>query len=321
MAGLFTGIAIFIKSVAIFMLAGGMIGLLLVDRGFRKAIKDPQVWLIGILSVVPSLAYLIYGFIWLEMQSQFQGRFFPELLQNPAHYVRWGNEAMSIVGFTGLIGGMLGLFLFKNIAQRVFVAGLWLGYLLYGLFFPYHFLTHNYYHLPLIPLVALSIAPVGEGIFGRDPSLKLHWFSRFGIIGVILLGVIVQIWDVRVTLAREDYRHEPPYWEMVADVVGRENNVIALTQDYGYRLLYYGWLQTRNWPETGHLVYRELRGGEPLVFDEWFAEETQDMDYFLVTRLKELDRQQELSQVLFDQYTIASQGEGYILFDLTHPPP
>jgi len=138
---------------------------------------------------------------------------------------------------------------------------------------------------------------------------------------VVLLAIVLQIWDVRVTFARDDYRPEPQYWEVLADVVGRDKEVIALTQDYGYRLFYYGWLQTKNWPETGHLAYRELRGGKPFVFDEWFAEETLGMEYFLVTRLKELDRQVELRDHLYNNYWIIAQGDGYILFDLNRPLP
>jgi hypothetical protein len=320
-AGLFAGIAILIKSVAIFMLVFGMVLLVLVDRGLRKTIKDPQVWAIAILSVLPVLVYMLYGFTALGMSSQFEGRFFPELLKDPGHYVRWGSEMLSIVGFSGLVLGLLGIFLFRSAVQRSLVFGLWIGYGIYGLFFPYHFLTHNYYHLPLIPLVALSIAPVAGSVFERIVSLDLKWFLKSGIIMVVILAVVLQAWDIRVSLAREDYRHEPPYWKAVADVVGRQNSVIALTQDYGYRLFYYGWLEARNWPETGHLAYRELRGGKPFVFGEWFEEETLDMDYFLVTRKKELDRQVELSDMLYNHYPIAAQGDGYILFNLKEPLP
>ncbi len=315
-AGLFAGVAIFVKNVAFFMILGGAIGLVLVDWGVIKAVKDRQVWLVILLSAIPGLTYLIYGTIALGMTSQFEGRFFPELLLDPGHYVRWGNQMMAIVGFSGLFVGLLGIFLFREQAQKAFVFGLWLGYFIYGLLFPYHFLTHDYYHLPLIPLVALSIAPVASSVFESIRSLTPNGFIKFGIFIVISLAVFLQIWEVRVKFTSEDYRHEPPYWQALADEIGRDKDVIALTQDYGYRLFYYGWLYSKNWPETGQLAYRELRGGKPFVFDEWFSEETIGMDYFLVTRLKELDRQVELRDHLYGNYTIAAQGDGYIMFDL-----
>ena len=315
-AGIFAGIAILIKSVAIFMILGGAMSLVLVDWGLLKAIKDRQVWLVIFLSGFPGLSYLIYGTVALGMTSQFEGRFFPELLLDPGHYVRWGNQMIAIVGFSGLFTGLLGIFLFQTRLQKAFVIGLWAGYLLYGLLFPYHFLTHDYYHLPLIPLIALCIAPVFYAIFSYIQSLKPSWLSKFGILTVIILAVLLQVWEVRVKFAREDFRHEPPYWEALAEEIGRDNEVIALTQDYGYRLFYYGWLATRNWPETAHLAYRELRGGKPFVFEEWFSEETEGMDYFLVTRIKELERQTELHDHLFNNFAIVAEGDGYILFDL-----
>jgi 4-amino-4-deoxy-L-arabinose transferase-like glycosyltransferase len=321
MASLFAGIAMLIKSVAVFMLLGGMAALILTTLGIKMAIKSRQVWSIAIISTLPVLVYTIYGVITLGMENQFQGRFFPEMLKDPSHYVQWGSEMMSIVGFSGLILGMVGVYLFKNNAHKTFMLGLWGGYFVYGLFFPYHFLTHNYYHLPLIPLTAISLAPVAGSVFDRVSNLNLRRMSKSGIIGVILLGVVLQIWDARVELARNDYRHEPPYWETVAGKVERGSEVVALTQDYGDRLLYFGWLQVRNWPETGHLAYRDLRGGKTLEFNEMFDEYTLEMDYFLVTRIKELDRQSELKNKLFNNYAISEQGDGYIMFELNRPLP
>ena len=40
---------------------------------------------------------------------------------------------------------------------------------------------------------------------------------------------------------------------------------------------------------------------------------------FLVTRLKELDRQPELKDALYDGYEIYAEGPGYIVFDLKKP--
>ena len=226
---------------------------------------------------------------------------------------------MAIVGFSGLFIGLIGIFLFQDKSHKAFIFGLWGGYGVYGLLFMYHFLTHDYYHLPLIPMTALSLAPAANVILNRLAKLNPGVISKMGIIGVILMGIILQVWDVRVELAKNDYRHEPGYWEDVAGRVDHGDKVVALTQDYGDRITYYGWHQVNNWPETGHLAYRELRGGKPLVFDEWFKEQTLDMDYFLITRLKELDRQPELKNHLYENYEIFQQGDGFIYFDLSEP--
>jgi 4-amino-4-deoxy-L-arabinose transferase-like glycosyltransferase len=319
LTGAFAGAAMLVKSVAVFMLLGGMLVVVLVDLGIKKTIRNGQVWVIGLMSGLPVGIYTLHGVLTLGLEKQFQGRFFPELLLDPGHYVRWVSEMMAIVGYSGLIIGLIGIFIFRNASHQAFLLGLWCGYVVYGLVFPYHFLTHNYYHLPLIPLVALSITPVADSLFNRISDLHLRWWSKAGVILVILFGILLQIWDVRVELAKNDYRHEPKYWEDVASKVNHKANIVALTQDYGDRITYYGWHQVNNWPETAHLAYRELRGGKPLEFGEWFQEQTLGMDYFLVTRLKELDRQPELKNELFNNYEIYEEGEGFIYFDLNKP--
>jgi hypothetical protein len=319
LAGLTAGIAILVKSVAVFMLLGGMAALILVDRGLKKALRDGQIWSIAGLAALPAAVFMLYGLLALEMESQFQGRFFPELLTDPAHYIRWVEQIDSVVSFELWIAALVGVFAFRKPAQRAFLLGLWGGYLVYGLVFPYHFVTHNYYHLPLIPLVGLSLAPLGALIFAKIASLNLKLIPRVALIGVLALGVAIQLWDVRVTLAREDFRHEPPYWAELGALLDRDADIIALTHDYGDRLAYYGWINVYNWPETKAMAYRELRGGETMSFDEWFADRTEGMDYFLVTRLNELSRQEELHAKLTEEYPVVAEGEGYILFDLNHP--
>ncbi len=318
-AGLTAGVAILVKSVAVFLLLGGMAALILVDRGIENAIRNGQVWLIAGLAALPVAVFMLYGLLALEMESQFQGRFFPQLLTDPAHYLRWVERIDSVVSFELWLAALVGAFAFRKPSQRAFLLGLWGGYFVYGLVFPYHFVTHNYYHLPLIPLVGLSLASLGALILAKIASLDLNLIPRLVLTGMLVLGVAIQLWDVRVTLAREDFRHEPPYWAELGALLDRDADIIALTHDYGDRLAYYGWVNVHNWPETKAMAYRELRGGETMSFDEWFADRTEGMDYFLVTRLNEFSRQQELYAHLTEEYPVVAEGEGYILFDLNQP--
>jgi hypothetical protein len=43
------------------------------------------------------------------------------------------------------------------------------------------------------------------------------------------------------------------------------------------------------------------------------------MDFFLVTSFNQLEKQPDLKQLLYENYAIASEGKGYILFDLHAP--
>jgi 4-amino-4-deoxy-L-arabinose transferase-like glycosyltransferase len=317
-AGLAAGFALLVKNVAVFFLLLPMAGVLVFGPGLKKALRDRQVWLIAGLAALPVVIYTLFGIFALKLAGQFEGRFFPELLKDPSHYVKWLYAMIDITGFPAILLGLLGMFIFGKPAQRAFGIGLWAGYGIYGLLFPYHFLTHNYYHLPWVPVVGLSLAPVADPVFRWIAGLKPGVLLRTGIIAVLLFGMGYQLWEIRITLF-EDFRHEPAYWEMIGEVVGHDTQVVALSQDYGNRIGYYGWVDTLNWPGVGHFNYRELRGGKPVEFPEWFAEYTEGKDFFLVTRLRELDRQPELKDALYNGYVIYAEGEGYVVFDLKHP--
>lgn len=87
---------------------------------------------------------------------------------------------------------------------------------------------------------------------------------------------------------------------------------MALTHDYGYRLMLYGWRKVSLWPLTTGLS--EARN--PNKNDaEQFAELTEGMDYFLVTAFGQLEKQPDLKKIL-DAYPIAAKGDGYVLYDL-----
>ena len=80
LAGVLAGMALFVKAVALFPILFAMAAFILFAKGIRKAIKDPQIWLIAGLSLLPLILYMLYGIFFGSMESQFLGRFFPGIL-------------------------------------------------------------------------------------------------------------------------------------------------------------------------------------------------------------------------------------------------
>jgi hypothetical protein len=95
--------------------------------------------------------------------------------------------------------------------------------------------------------------------------------------------------------------------------------VIALTHDYGYRLMYYGWQQVNQlWPWSGDLAVSAAHGGST-DFETMFAELTSGKRYFLVTSEGELNNQPLLRNKLYDNYALIDSGDSYLLFELEQP--
>ena len=318
LAGLFGGLAILIKFSAAFFVIGTALGLALSRFSLRKLLRNRQVWLMALIGALPALAYLIYGiFVGGYLGGQFSGRFIPALLLSPVNYLQWATKASLAAGGLFIMLGLLGLFFVKDERLRRLMLGLWAAYLVYGLFFNYHVATHDYYHLPMIPIVAVSLSPLGDWFFARLTEASPRLWMRSTVYFILFFGLFSVLWSVRNQMKSVNYRPEAVMWAEVGEQLADER-VVALTQDYGSRLEYWGLKTAATWPYVGDINYIDARGGA-FYFDELFNEYLSKRDYFLVTDFDEFDRQLELKNRLFSSYLIHAQGDGYVIFNLRSP--
>lgn len=314
LAGLSAGAAMYIKSTSIFFLLIGMALVVFSRKKILEVVKDAQVWLIAILSAIPVLAYHVYGFFIIgELESQLKGRFFPQMWNDLDFYLQWKNAISNVTGhYIILIVGLVGLILLKKKQDRYFLLGIWFGYLLYGLGFSYHISTHYYYTLPVIPLLAVTLGSFFEWVFVWVRKFKLSALVLAGTVAIVIMGIAGGYY----IFTKDDFRHEPGYYQKVASFVDPKNKIVALSQDYGYRLSFYGWLYIQPWKGTEDLRYIKLRDSGVDPFSKRFEEYSTDYDYFIVTRMKELRRQNKLYNELYDHYPIVREGGGFVIFDL-----
>jgi len=315
LAGLLGGFAIFIKFYAAFFVIGAALGLALSRFTLRDLLRNAQVWAMTFLGVLPASIYLVYGFfIRGGLGDQFSGRFIPALLLNPLNYLQWMTKANMATGGIFIMLGLLGFIFTNDKTMRSFMAGLWIAYISYGLFFDYHIATHDYYQLPLIPIVAVSLSPLGSWFFSRLTEATLQRYQRSAVYVILLFGLLTVIWSVRNQMKDVDYRPDAAMWAEIGEAVNGKR-VVALTQDYGSRLQYWGWQNTDTWPTLGEMSYSQLRGGKIEMFDEMFESYTGKRDLFLVTDFDELKAQTQLRDRL-SSYTIFREGDGYIIYTL-----
>lgn len=320
LAGILAGLALFVKAVALFPILFGIAAFLLVSKGIKNTIKDPQIWLIAGLSVLPMVAYTVYGvYILGSMESQFLGRFFPEMWRDLGFYFSWEDMATGIVGYGPVFLALLGTLLFSSWGLRAFGIGLWVGYFLFGLTFPYHFTTHSYYHLPLIPIIAISLAPVGALLLRPLADLRPKILVGIGVVGILFAAIVIKAWDVRLDLAREDFRHEPAHWANIGEVIDHNPSVVGLVHDYGNRLTYYGWVTPKIWPPLGQQNLRNMQGKPAIEVKEWFDERAGNKDFFLVTMKRQFEKQPELKKLLEENFPVYAEGDGYLIYDLRNP--
>lgn len=311
-AGLFGGLAIFIKFPAAFFVVGAGLGAALSRGSIKDALRNPRVYAMAVLGILPGTAYLIYGIVVAGyLGQQFSGRFIPALYLSPSYYIGWLNMLNLVIGGSLLMLGLFGLFFFDN-EKRRFLLGLWAGYAVFGIYFNYHISTHDYYSLPLIPIVALSLAPLADFLFSKLTHFSVTRFLRISAYCILLFGLFASIWNTRNQIIAVDYRPEAVMWAEISNKV-EGYNVAGLTQDYGSRLAYWGWRNITSWPTYGDLLYRgELRGGK-YEFEEQFEGVVQKKDLFIVTDFNELNRQPLLKAKL-QEYPVFAEDDGYIIY-------
>ena len=316
LTGVLAGVAILTKAIAVYIIAGAAITVVLNTLGLRRFWKQPQVWAMGLLMAAPSGVY--YLFQHSGRASEYFSNWtlaLSHLILEPHFYVRWLSFIQNLMGFSILLLALFGVMLSLP-HNKALLLGLWGGYLVYGLTLPYQMYTHSYYHIQLIPILALSLAPIAQIILDRLTQQPKVWQALS--VGLILVGILYPSWVSIVTLAGEDHRHEPAYWQKIGSLLPTDGKILALTQDYGYPLMYYGWRKVSLWQNAGEQGLAELRDREK-EFEASFTNRIEGKDYFLVTAFNQFEKQPDLQKILYENYPILEDEKGYLIFDLAHP--
>ena len=317
-AGLIGGIAVLVKSVAAFFVLGVYAAVILDRLGIKKALESAQTWAMAALALAPTVVfYLIFN---QGRSSDFFSFWFVSLsglILETEFYADWLAMVKGLMGLTTFALGIAGTLVATRELKPLLV-GAWAGYGLYGLIFPYQYTTHEYYHIALVPIVALSIMPVVDLIL--TAMKRQHWVWRAGLGGLVVFAAFYGLWVSRSILYASSYENEPTSWKRVGEAIPEGHSFIGLTADYGMRLRYYGWrAMSASWPSSADLNLFSLAGNDPLEYETYFEETTNGKDYFVVTAFSELDSQPQLKELLYNHYPVFSEGDGFIIFDLKNP--
>src|SRR5258706_10291865 len=221
LAGLSGGLAIFVKFPAVFFIVGGALGAVLAHCDFRRVLRLPQAWVMMLLGVLPAGLYLYYGlYVARFLRQQFEDRFYPEMLLSPNFYLRWFLKVDLVVGVLWLALAVFGWLLFANRPLRLFLLSLFSAYFIYGLVFDFHISSHDYYSLPLVPMLALALSPLAADLLARlQERVRASRLSLALAVSIFLFTfgalAVKQYLDLRAS----DYRTEAAFWVKVGNVI------------------------------------------------------------------------------------------------------
>lgn len=318
-AGLLTGAAILVKTVAGIILLVPFALYLLSSISFKKALTNKQLWLILALAALPTAAYYIWGiFIDGRLATQFGGRFFPDLWTDIVVYKSWGLRIIQEFSLKAFLVGLAGIVLARKKNERLLLFGWWAGYFIYAMLFIYYTWTHDYYHLPMVPLVAVSMSPTIAALedYTKKNQRVLSWVRA--MLGVAVLYIVISGGIQSINFMNQvDYRQTRQQFEELGEYMQTlpEGRLLALTDDYETSYRFYTFLPAGHWPATGDQGFKQLQGKPAEQFEQLWQEQTEDAMYFLVIDYKELNRQPNLIEQL-EKYPILKQTDLYTLYYL-----
>jgi len=320
LTGVFAGLAVLVKVFAAFPIIAGLVFLVLASWGPRRSLANLRVW------AAASLTAIIPAFYYIFPNPGSGGTYltswtlpFAHLWTDWTFYISWLNKLNTNFNLAVVLAALASILLLNRRA-RALCLGLWIGYFLIGMSVPSLITSHIYYNLPLVPVVALSLAPLGALFFSRLAQESRFWQVAFAAVALMALGYTAFL--MRKGVKTEDFWDEPQRWRALAQIIPADARLIGLTDDYNMRMMYYGRRGIVQYPHSFDQDMHILAGGN---FDpnaenrDYFLERTSGSDMFVITLLDELDKQPYLKKNLYDHYPIFSQGEDYLVFDLRAP--
>jgi hypothetical protein len=326
-------------------------------RGFWRGAFHWQTWLMALVPLLPPAAFYLYGLSrgeFIRDHSSFT--FMPKLFRESYYWLGWADKIGRTVGWLPALAGLASAVWLARGKFRTLLLGLWAGYLCYGLIFNYHIHTHDYYSMPLIPIVALSLAPLAEILFARLARL---WAQRRGALvgatALVLVGALAvavvgkKVLRGHVSRAQKDllkqsgalvgfnkkilsflgrddqfFHHQIKDFVEIGAAVGHSRRTILLSEDYGKALIYHGELFGVCWPPQSMSANIKRTGAR--IYGPDILETPDDFEalkqragaeFLIVTELLELERQPALAAHVAAHYQEFKRGERYVIYRLT----
>jgi hypothetical protein len=181
------------------------------------------------------------------------------------------------------------------------------GYAAFGLVFTVHYATHDYYHLPLVPIAALWLGGCWGWLTTRmGRSVRPEVVGRLSLLASVVVGLVLLLGRPPLHPTGEQLEVHVERSSMIGALVEHSTRVGFLADDFGLALTYYGDLGGVLWrPEPGespeHTFGRLFGGGK--------------VDYVVVAEERLVESVDGLSRVL-GQLPVLERGDDWIVYDL-----
>ena len=250
-------------------------------------------------------------------RDQFQTRFVPSLLASRFFWAGCLKQAHHVFGWAILAAAAVGTVTAKQPLCRRLLRAIWMGYAAFAVAFTYHVPTHDYYHLPFVPIAALAAAAAFDRLVERA---RLQPRTALAVAAVVC-GVIA--WrGVRVAAPHLHVANAAAIvadYERIGQVTGHDGRVVFLDLEYGYPLMYHAEIAGDAWPGVDDLEAERLDGRPTRPAAQRFEQDYAGMQprYFVVTDFDSLEAEPELARLLAASATAIDETRRHRVYRFT----
>jgi 4-amino-4-deoxy-L-arabinose transferase-like glycosyltransferase len=311
-----TGMTILYRPLVFFALLGAFTSLAIYRRRSWKFALDPKFLLFIGISLLPSFLYygygiLIAGFLRWQADSSFQ----PHLYMQQEYWLGWLHLAGNGAGLLAIVGALLGLPTLRKGLPRALLAGLWFGYLVFGLVFTVHIHTHGYYQAQLIPIVAISLGSLGALYARYVQQMDNRWHGLLPVAAAMSVIIYFDLSNVREQIGSQVFE-SPQLAQEIGKYVNHSSETVFVAPFYGMPLQYYGEFAGTRWPKADESILYEAPPDHELTVEERMNGFGYVPDYFIITDFRWLDSYHaDLKEYLQQQCSLLAQSAQYQIYD------
>jgi hypothetical protein len=315
-ATIFSGLTTLYRPLVFFSIYSLIITIAIVKKRDLKSLFETKFIFLIIFSLLPSLIYYGYGIIVEDyLRWKLDSSFRPYLYLDSLFWKDWLILAIEAVGLPVLIGALFGAPMLRKGVSRALVIGLVIGYVIFGLVFTFHIHTHGYYHIQLIPIVAISSAALVSFIINYLRHLNNKWYWWLPIIAALILWLFYSVTEVRSRLGSQVFE---PSWVSaeIGEIVDHSDNNVFVAYYYGLPLQYYGEFSGVYWPRKITTERYRRTGERELSIEERLNDIGFTPEYFVITNFTEFNNHHaDLKLYLSENCRKLAETEYYLIYE------
>jgi hypothetical protein len=296
-AAALVGLAGVIKPMSVFLTVPAIAAIEYVGRGpFKQRVtKALELGFVGL--VVPVFVYGYSAVKGTLVQDQMRMRFEPQLIPTAFFWGGLGRMISRVETWPILVLALIGMAVAKDRLARWLLLALFAGYFAFAVAFTYHMPTHDYYHLPYIPVVALGVGVLLARLESFVDSLRVRQVATAVLCAAtIAIGTMVA-WP-RMHL--DDAAGFEQMYEEIGALTEHKTNSLFLDTEYGFAMMYHGQISGDSWPNVDDLAAEAIDGRPAIDAEQRFMRDYAGWQpsYFIVTDLYSLDEEKDLQAML-----------------------